>query len=227
MLGRLFARVAVLVAGAMLMTGCDSDEPTPTTLMNGSRAPELAVDLEGIESRAVLTVVATSGIGEIDANTIAATCLARADGDRVSGPIVVRTGVDGESVTIRTRSTRGLYGCDNSEGRREEDRPICGVAFGRLSGGRLPDPRLDVGACATKDGAALGFAWVEPNPRTRYVTVERNAYVEVYETAGRLPVRVTTSEVEIEQSSATFRVSEHTSDGSLIRRYRLEASVAG
>jgi hypothetical protein len=211
----------------MLMTGCDSNEPAPTTLMNGSRAPGLAVDLEGIESPAVLTVVAASGIGEIDAGTIAAACIARADGDRASGPIVVRIGVDGESVTFRTRSTRGLYGCDNSLGPREAGRKLCGVAFGQLAQGRLQDPRLDVGACATKDAAALGFAWVEPSPRTSYVALERNAYVEVYETAGRLPVRVTTNEVEIEQSRATFRVSEHGADGSLLRRYRLEARVAG
>jgi len=211
----------------MLMTGCDGNEPAPTTLMNGSRAPELAVDLEGIEGGVVLTSVATSGAGEIDASSIAATCLERADGDRVSGPIVVRIGVDGESVTFRSRSTRGLYGCDNTQGPREADRRMCGIAFGQLSENRLRDPRLDVGACTTKDGAALGFAWVEPNPGTRYVAVEQDAYVEVYETAGQLPVRVTTSDVEVERSSATFSVSEHKSDGSLIRRYRLEASVAG
>lgn len=227
MLARVVTRIAVLVVGSMLIAGCDRDEPAPTALVNGLRAPELAVDLEGIGSPAVLTVVATSGIGEIDTSTIAAACLARADGDRASGPIVVRIGVDGESVTFRTRSTRGLYGCDNSLGPREAGRKLCGVAFGQLAQGRLQDPRLDVGACTTKDGAALGFAWVEPSSRTSYVAVERNAYVEVYETAGRLPVRVATNEVEIEQSSATFRVSEHRSDGSLIRRYRVEARVAG
>ena len=122
MLGRLVTRVLALVVGAMLMTGCDSNEPVPTTLMNGSNAPDLSVDLEGIESKAVLTSVATSGFDEIGGSSIAATCLRRADDHRVSGPIVVRIGVDGESVTFRTGSTRGLYGCDNSEGRREADR---------------------------------------------------------------------------------------------------------
>jgi hypothetical protein len=227
MLGRLVTRVLVLVVGAMLMTGCDSNEPVPTTLMNGSNALDLSVDLEGIESRAVLTSVATSGFDEIGGSSIAATCLRRADDHRVSGPIVVRIGVDGESVTFRTGSTRGLYGCDNSEGRREADRRLCGVAFGQLSESGLRDSRLNIGACTTKDGAALGFAWFEPDPRARYVAVERNAYVEVYETAGQLPVRVTTSNVDVERSSATFRGSEHASDGSLIRRFRLEASVAG
>ncbi|MGH3136943.1 MAG: hypothetical protein ACRDPV_10685 [Gaiellaceae bacterium] len=227
MVGQLVTLVAVLVLGAMPMTGCDGNEPAPTTLMNGSRAPELSIDLEGIESGIVLTSVAAGRRSEIDASAIVATCLERAGGDHVSGPIVVRIGVDGESVTVRTRSTRGLYGCDNSQGPREADRRVCGVAFGQLAENRLRDPRLDLGACTTKDGAALGFAWVEPSPRTRYVAVEQDAYVEVYQTAGQLPVRVTTSDVEVEQSSATFRVSEHGSDGGLIRRYRLEPSVAG
>jgi hypothetical protein len=73
----------------------------------------------------------------------------------------------------------------------------------------------------------LGFAWVQPDPGVRYVGVEQPGYVEVYETARGIPVRVTTSNVEIERSRATFDVSEHASDGRLIRKYRLEANVAG
>jgi hypothetical protein len=226
--GRLLTHVAVMVVGSMLLAGCDvNGSGPPTTLMSGSRAAELPVDLEGVGSPAVLTSVTPSGIDEIEAGSAIAMCLERARGDHPSGPIVVRVGVSGESVTFRIGSQPGLYGCDNSEGPREAGRHMCGVAFGQLSEGRLQDPRLDVGACTTKDGAPLGFAWVEPIPSARYVAVEQDGYVEVYETAGGLPVRVTTSDVEIERSSATFSVSEHASDGSLIRRYRLEASVAG
>ncbi len=212
----------------MLLPGCDgTGSGAPTALLNGSPAAELSVDLEGVESPPVLTSVTTSGIDEIQTGSATAICLERARADRTSGPIVMRVGVSGESVTFRNESQHGLYGCDNSQGPREAGRQMCGVAFGQLSAGRLRDPRLDLGACTTEDGANLGFAWIESNPRARYVAVEQDGYVEVYENAGGLPVRVTTSDVEIERSSATFRVSEHTSDGSLIRKYRLEPSVAG
>ena len=62
----------------------------------------------------------------------------------------------------------------------------CGVAFGQLE---RPPPRstLELGGCTTKDGEPLGFAWVEPIRRARYVAVEQDGYVEVYETAGGLP----------------------------------------
>jgi hypothetical protein len=228
MRGRFVTRVAAIVVGLLLMAGCAAnDSGAPTTLMNGSRVPELPVGLEGIASQAVLTSVATSSIGEIEAGSAIATCVKRARDDRLSGPIVVRVGVSGESVTFRNGSGRGLYGCDNSVGPREAGRQVCGVAFGQLSEeGRLRDPRLNVGACTTKEGEPLGFAWVEPIESARYVAVEQDGYVEVYETAGGLPIRVTTNDVAIERSSAAFGVTEHAVNGALVRRYLLEASVA-
>lgn len=220
--------LAATVVGSLLMAGCDgNDSRAPVTLMDGSRAPDLPVVLEGVDSTAVSTSVATRRIGEISADSAVAACVERAGGDRLSGPIVVRVGVSGESVTYRNRSGHGLYGCDNSEGPREAGRQACGVAFGQLTEGRLRDPRLNVGACTTKHGEPLGFAWVEPIRGARYVAVEHDGYAEVYKIEGGLPIRVTTSDVEIERSSATFRVTEHAADGGLIRRYRLEASVAG
>jgi hypothetical protein len=223
---RFAARMAVL--GLLLASGCATDDTgAPTTLMNGSPTFELQVDLDGVEDPAVLTSVVTSGIGEIEVGSTIELCVERAVGDRLSGPIVARVGVSGASVTFRGRSGYGLYGCDDSSGLREEGQNVCGVAFGQLSEGRLRDPRLNVGACTTKDGEPLGFAWVEPVRRARYIAVELDGYVEVYETAGGLPIRVTTNDVDVERSSAEFRVSEHTARGALIRRYRLEASVAG
>lgn len=225
---RFVVAVAVIVVGLTMMVGCAAnDSGAPTTLMSGARAPELSVDLDGVASPAVLTSVATSGIGEIAVGSAIEACVNRAIGDRLSGPIVSRVGVSGESVTFRNGSGRGLYGCDNSDGPREEGRRACGVAFGQLSKGRLRDPRLNVGACATRAGEPLGFAWVEPIGGARYVTVEQDGYAEVYETAGGLPIRVTTSDVDIERSSAAFRVTQHTREGALIRRYRFKASVAG
>jgi hypothetical protein len=74
----------------------------------------------------------------------------------------------------------------------------------------------------------MGFAWVEPGPDARFVAVEQAGYVEVYEVAGGLPVRIaTTSDVQVERSRASFRVSEHDVRGRLLRRDVLDAAVAG
>jgi hypothetical protein len=193
-----------MVVASLLLTGCDGNKPGgPTNLMNGAPAPEPPVGLEAIDGPAVMTSVETNHLDEIEPGSAIARCVERAAGDRLLGPIVIRVGVSGESVTFRSRSGH-LYGCDNSEGPREAGRPACGVAFGQRSDGRLEDPRLNVGACTTEDGAPLGFAWVEPTRGARYVAVEQDGYLEVYATAGGLPVRVTTGDVEIERSSAAL-----------------------
>jgi hypothetical protein len=212
----------------LLVAGCNtSDHGAPTTLMDGSRALEPPIDLEGVVRRAVLTTVATTRIDEIEAGSAIEACVRRAQGDRLSGPIVVRVGVNAQTVTFRAGSGRGLYGCDNGQGPREAGQQECGVAFGELAEGRLRDPRLNVGGCTTKDGEPLGFAWVEPIRQARYVVVEHDGYAEVYKPAGGLPVRVMTTAVDLDHSSAVFRVSEHAANGAVIRRYELEASVAG
>ena len=60
------------------------------------------------------------------------------------------------------------------------------------------------------------------------MSVEQPGYVEVYEVAGDLPVRVATIDgVVYERFAATFDVLEHAADGRLLREYRLEAAVAG
>lgn len=210
------------------MAACaGSDVAVPTTLMDGSPATELPVDLENIENPTVVTSVEATSVAELDPGSAAASCLQQDWDDRPFGPIVVRVGVSGESVTFRNRSRRGLYGCDNSGGPREAFRQWCGGAFGQLDRGHLRDPRLDMGACTTRDGGSLGFAWIQPSRGTRYIAVRQPGYAEVYEVVGGLPVRVTTSDVEPEGSRAAFDTSEYASDGELIRRYRLDARVAG
>jgi hypothetical protein len=97
-----------------------------------------------------------------------------------------------------------------------------------LHAGRLLDPRLDLAACATRDGDAVAFAWVEPAKNARYIGVERSGYVEVYPVTGRLPVRIaTTSGIDPNSSSAAFAISEHEANGRLLRSYTLRARVAG
>jgi hypothetical protein len=223
------ARVLVATACSLAVAACNDGrtDEVPATLLDGTPARELSADLEGIDRPAVLTSVWASDVRAATASAAAAACLERADGDRPSGPIVTRVSVSGESVTFRNRSGDGLYGCDNSEGSRENGRRWCGVAFGRVDDGHLRDPRLGLGGCTTKDGRPLGFAWIEPISGAKYVGIDHDSYVEVYELAGGLPVRVTTGDVDVERSGASFRVSEHAADGRLLRRYRLEASVAG
>jgi hypothetical protein len=226
--GRLPPFAALVVTASILVAACDgSDDGAPTRLMDGSPPAVLSVDLEGVEGKSVLTSVRVADAMDLDGAPRVATCLQDDWKRRPLGAIVVRVGVRGESVTFRDQSRRGLYGCDNSEGPREEDRSWCGGAFGRLYAGHLRDPRLDMGACRARDGGPLGFAWIEPQPDVEYVVVEQSGYAEVYAVAGGLPIRVTTSDVETERSRAAFEVSEHASDGTRIDDYRLEARVAG
>jgi hypothetical protein len=226
-LPRLALGIAVVVGA--LAAACSGDDDAPSRLLDGSPAPHLPVEIEGRTAPPVLTNVRIVPLEDIEAGSMSASCLqgnwgAAEPGDRV----VERTGVLSETVTFRDRSGEGLYGCDNSAGSREDDRRWCGGAFGRLNYGRLRDPRLDLGGCSTRDEEPVGFVWVEPHQDARYVVVEQPGYAEVYRVAGDLPVRVaTTSDVEMEGSRATFHLSEHDAEGQLLRRYEIEAAVAG
>lgn len=160
------------------------------------------------------------------AGSLAGACLREwARAVRPTADVVERVGVQTESVTIRAGSS--LYGCDNSPGPRENDRRWCGMSFGTLYGGHLRDPRLDI-LCTVADGSPVAFVWVEPTRRARYVVVRQQGFAEVYETTGGLPVRLAATEgVDVEEARATVDVSEHDGRGGLIRRYVLEARVAG
>ena len=206
--------------------GCGDERNVPATLMDGSQVSPPSVELQEVAGSPVMTKVAAVDAAELLSGSSADDCLrSRAADARPAGSIVERIGVSSETVTLRDPS--GLYGCDNSPGQREADRRWCGGAFGNLYGGHLRDPRLDI-LCRTADGAYMGFAWVEPRADARYVAVEQPGYVEVYEVAGGLPVRIaTTTDVEIEGSRASFRISEHDAQGKLLKRYVLEAVVAG
>jgi hypothetical protein len=210
----------------MLAACSGGEEDAPTTLMDGSRAREVPVELDGVDV-AVLTTVRVEDRDQIDRGSAAGSCLSDFEDVRPVGPVVTRVGVASESVSFGVSSGRALAGCNNSGGLREANRRWCGSAYGRLYAGRLRDPRLSI-VCQALDSGPVGFVWVTPSPATRYVSVEQPGYVEVYEVAGDLPIRVaTTSGVKIEGSSATFDVLEHDAQGTLAREYRLEAAVAG
>jgi len=224
-----FRSCLVALALSTLVAGCagHSDVAAPS-LLDGSSAGELPVELEGVEDVAVLTSASVVPIASIEPDSALDVCLHDQYAERqATGSAVVRIGVMSESITFREASGVAVLGCSNSPGPREGDRRWCGGAYGQLYSGRLRDPRLSI-ACATTDGVQVGFAWVEPADDVRYVAVEQPEYTEVYEAAAGLPVRIfTVSGVDVETASATFSVSEHGEDGRRIREYELEAFVAG
>lgn len=209
--------------------GCTDDPAAPTGLLDGSAAPSLSVHLEGVDQEPVLTRVRSHALGDTDLKPSITPCLQQFEGfARAASPLVERIGVHTETMTFRDETARRLLGCDNSAGPREGGDRWCGGVSGNLYDGRLRDPRLSIASCETADGQLVGFAWVQPDPKARYVVVEQPGYAEVYETAGGLPVRIaTTSGVIVEDSGARFEISEHNAAGGLIREYELEARVAG
>ncbi len=220
--------LSILFPGILLAfaVACDGNGQAPERLLDGSPVRAPAIDLEAVTDPAVLGEVRVVGVADVEPGSSSDACLrGRARDARPAAALVERVGVSGESVTLRDAS--GLYACDNASGPREEDRRWCGGAFGALHGGRLRDPRLDIG-CLTSDGRLVGFVWVEPVRAVRYVVVAQPGYAETYEVAGGLPVRVSsTAAVDLERARAGFQVSEHDARGRLVRSYRLDAVVAG
>jgi hypothetical protein len=196
--------------------------------MDASSPPALPVELDGVEQPMVLTRVRLVSGAKRTPTSASASCLGERDWDiRATGPSVERVGVYSESVTFIQESRRGVFGCDNSPGVRQEDRRWCGGSYGTLYSGHLRDPRLGL-RCSTSEGDRMGFVWVEPSPETHFVSVAQSEFTEVYEVAGDLPVRVaTTSGVGSDPLRATFHLLEHDADGHLIRRYELDAVPAG
>lgn len=211
------------------LAACSRGDHAPSSLLDGSAPPQLPVELEGLAAQPVLTIVQVVSVRDVEPGSMSTACLQGGWGGAApAGRLVERIGAVSESVTFRDGSGRGLFACDNSAGPREDDRRWCGGAFGRLYSGRLRDPRLDLGGCSTSDDDPVGFVWVEPHRGARYVVVEQPGYAEVYRVGGNLPIRVaTTSDVEIEESRAAFQLSEHDAKGRLLRRYRVDAAVAG
>jgi hypothetical protein len=216
--------LVVVALAALAQVACFGGGARPAELSDGSpaRAPSLTLDRVGsrqIETKAV-AVGATSGL--------AARCVAETYEHTPRGPIVWRVGVDGASITFRTVSGRDVVACDGTALRPGGRRTWCGVALGRMHGGQLLDPRLDLAACSTPSGDPVAFVWADPGPGTRYVAVDRDGFVEVYPVLAGLPVRLAaTSGLDLDTSSASFDVSEHDAEGRVLRSYTLRARVAG
>lgn len=215
---------------AVVLAGCSTGENStvPEILADGRPAVELAVELDEVDAPVILTAVEVVEAGRAPQESDIGACLASRP-ERVArrSPVVARVTTRSASVTARVRSEPALVACDGvPEPGRTDEVDWCGSSYGALFDGRLRDPRLDIG-CATEDGAPLGHLWIEPDPRAAFVSVEQDGYVEAYEVAAGLPVRVMTANVELEASRAGVDVWEHDRAGELVRRYRRQAAVAG
>jgi hypothetical protein len=203
----------------VIPTGCGGSGP-PAQLIDGTTAQPPAVALETSRPQIATEVHVVDSTSARRGRI--ARCLAGASEPPATGTIVERTGVNGSTVTFRTASGHDVIACDGTFGRS-----WCGGAIGRLHAGHLLDPRLDLAGCSTADGDPLAFAWIKPGSRTRFVAIGQSGYGEVYEVAGRLPVRGPTTDIDSETSSARFEVSEHDAAGRRLRSYTVAARVAG
>jgi len=213
----------------MSAAGCAGDEQPPAQLIDGTpaRRPSAAA-LEDFATDQIVTSIKVVDTRRVAPATRAAQCLRRARDHDAVGPVVVRVGVNGESITFRDSSGRSLIACDRAAASGEGRVVWCGIAIGRLEDGRLQDPRLDLAGCRTAAADPVAFAWVEPGRATRYVMVRQPGFTEVYRVASGLPVRIsTTSGIDREMSRASFQITEHDGDGRLLRAYTLDASVSG
>jgi hypothetical protein len=211
---------------SLAFAGCNGADSGPERLADGSAPPDLAVELDGLHLRPVLTRARVIAVDALPPASLGARCAAGAGADLSTASLVVQR-VDVRGTTVTFAAASGLHGCDATSGPRSAGH-WCGSSFGHLVRGRLLDPRLDLAGCRGRDGEPVAFAWVVPAPAARYVSVEQPGYAEVYERAADLPVRVsTTSGVDVARARAVFRLVEHDGRGRLLRRYELEAAVAG
>lgn len=221
-------RLSLLLVAAAL-AGCTGDDGAPTALMDGSEPAAVPIELQSVEGPVLLTQVRLVPASEWSRESKSATCLDRGRGnDRPAASSVERVGVHSETVTFEAESRNAVFGCDNSPGPREGDRRWCGGAYGQLYGGRLRDPRLDIGGCRTEADEPIAFVWVEPGTSTRYVAVRQPHVTEVYEPAGGLPIRIaTTSGFTDDPLGVTVVMTEHDETGKLLRSRHVDAVPAG
>jgi hypothetical protein len=221
--------LALLLAAISLLTSaCAASDDVPEELVDGTAARRTSIAFEGVQPPVIWSVTRLVGAVRTDPASRVGSCLRQDWTDRPSGPVVHRIGIFGESVTFSNASRTGLFACDAGGDPHQGTRSWCGHAFGRLTRGLLRDPRLIVGACSTSDRRPLAFAWLSPGPGTHFVVLDHDRFAEAYEVAAGLPIRVATADgIDTPRSSATFQVSEHRSDGRVLRAYALPVRVAG
>jgi hypothetical protein len=218
---------ALLATIALSAAGCGGDQASIERLVDGSSQRPRPAALNGLDGKIVVTRVEQRSAGELRGDARA--CLRSfAPGLRVATDAVVveRVGATGASLTFRDARERRILGCDRTGVRAENKAAWCGHSAGETFAGRLRDPRLDIG-CRDVDGRSVGFAWIEPVARARWLAVDEGSYTEVYEVLAALPVRVTTSRVRTADSSAKIGLAEYDAAGRELTTFELVAHVAG
>ncbi len=210
-----------LLLAAMLLAGCAGSGARPQRLLYGEAAQEFK-PVPG-------SVIAIGRV--LDGTTLGrrfTSCRPAGAGIGNDAVVVERIGVFGESLTFADSGRTTVYGCDGGTDPAGERRPPwCGSAAGRLRGGRLLDPRLDI-LCRDGKGGPLAYAWVEPAAGVRWIAVNQGRYSEVYEVLAGLPVRIaSTRGIRAAQARASFEVTQFDEHGKELIRGQLEAQVAG
>ena len=213
-----------LGGAALALAGCAAaSKPPAPRLIDGSRPAPPPAALARLRGPLALGRVRAVPARAADQLRLRA-CLRRFPPLDLLPPgtvVVERVGVTGSSLTFRNPRGHVLHGCDaTGAGPR-----FCGSAAGLLRRGRLLDPRLEI-VCGGPRGR-VAFAWIEPAAHAAWIAVEQPRYTEVYRVAGKLPVRVTTSEVRPQTSSAVFHVRQYAAGGRKLAETTLEARVAG
>jgi hypothetical protein len=129
--------------------------------------------------------------------------------------VIARVGVLGRSLTFRIGGR--LFACDG--------RPRggwCASSVGVLRRVVLADGRLTL-TCRSRRGRPIAFAWFQPLPAAFRILAGPPCELEA--AAGRLPVRVTSTDVS--GDSATFRLVQYARDGHELERRKLVLRVAG
>jgi hypothetical protein len=207
---------------AMLLAGCaGGGGARPQRLLYGEAAQEFK-PIPG-------SVIAIGRV--LDGTTLGrrfTSCRPAGAGIQNDTVVVERIGVFGESLTFADAGHTTVYGCDGGTDPAGERRPPwCGRAAGRLRGGKLLDPRLDI-LCRDRKGGLLAYAWVEPAAGAHWVAVDQGRYTEVYEVLAGLPVRISSTRgIQAAQARASFDVTQFDEHGRALIKGKLEAQVAG
>jgi hypothetical protein len=210
----------IAVAVAVLAAGCGGGDDRPARLLDGRPAARFDPVAQGVVTSARLVPLGDR----------ADQCLAQTDRANVAAdtPAVERIGVDGESLTFASRDHSLLYACDGGiDPAGERVTRWCHTVVGSVDGGQLLDPRLDV-ICRDRKLRPLAYAFVEPVAAARWIGVREDAYIELYEVLGDLPVRVaTTRGIDTVDARATFEITQYAAGGRALVSGLMEVAVAG
>ena len=223
------ARVATATV-LLTLVACGETPQKPKArpaLADGSPSQPVPHELSGLGTASVLTRVHT--VTSTNLNRRDRLCI-HSEAGRPLGPgdvAVERLDALGSSLTFRPRGGRFVYGCIAGGRNPIAEASWCGHVAGEVRHDRLVDPRLDIG-CHTSSGAApIGSAWIDPVPGARWIVVRDRMRIQIYPTAASLPIRITTTAVDIETATALFRLEQYDGSGARIAEATLRTAVAG